>query len=109
MCVFVGMAVLAGRYFLHSVRVSSVEVETRDGGRGVHVQFAGHAVQGGQPQVDAAHGQHAGLEQVHVPVLVTGHLGRARGGILITKKTLNRHFPKGLLGLSRGDRQMLKH
>ena len=54
-----------------------MEVEACDGGRGVHIQLAGHAVQGGQTQVDAAHGQHAGLEQVHVPVLVTGNLGRA--------------------------------
>jgi len=55
-----------------------VEVEACDGGRGVHVQLAGHTVQGGQPQVDAAHGQHAGLEQVDVAVLVSGHLGGAR-------------------------------
>ena len=61
------------------MRVSSVEVEACDGGRGVHVQFAGHAVQSGKSQVDAAHRQHAGLKQVHVPILVTGHLGGARG------------------------------
>lgn len=59
---------------LHSVGVSSVEVEACDGGGRIQVQLAGHAVQVGQPQVHAAHRQHAGLEQVHVAKVVAGNL-----------------------------------
>lgn len=59
---------------LHSVRISSVEVEARDRRRCINVQFPAHPVQVGQLQVDAAHGQHAGFEQVDVAVIVTGNL-----------------------------------
>lgn len=59
---------------LHSVRISSVEVEARDRRRRIDVQFPGHPVQVGQLQVDATHGQHAGFEQVDVAVIVTGNL-----------------------------------
>lgn len=64
----------AGPSVLHSVRISSVEVEARDGGRRVDVQFPGHPVQVGQLQVDAADGQHAWFEEVDVAVIVTGNL-----------------------------------
>lgn len=59
---------------LHSVWISSVEVKAGDRRRRIDVQFPGHPVQVGQPQVDAAHGQHAGLEQVDVAVIVAGNL-----------------------------------
>lgn len=76
---------------LHSVRISSVEVKACDGGRSVHVQFPGHSVQVGQLQVDAAHGQHAGFEQVDVAVIVTGNLmeTRARGSAIFPA---HKHF-----------------
>lgn len=53
-----------------------MEVEAGDGLRAVNVQLAGHAVQVGQVQLDAANGHHAGQEEVHVPKLVPGHLRR---------------------------------
>lgn len=61
---------------LHGVRVSSVVVEACDRRGGIQVQLPGHAVQVGQSQVNAAHRDHAGFKKVHVPVIVTGDLGR---------------------------------
>lgn len=60
----------------HRMAVAFVEIEAGDGLRAVDVQLPGHAVQVGQVQLDAAHGHHAGQEQVHVPKLVPGHLRR---------------------------------
>ena len=51
-----------------------MEVKAGDGRSTVHLQLLGHSVQVGQAQVDTAHWQHAGLEQVHVPIVVTRHL-----------------------------------
>lgn len=66
-------------WLLHGVRISSVEVEACNSGRRVDVQFPGHPVQVGQLQVDAAHGQHAGFEQVDIAVIVTGNLREKKG------------------------------
>lgn len=60
------------------MRISSVEVEACDGGRRVDVQFPGHPVQVWQLQVNAAHGQHAGFEQVDVAVIIAGNLTETR-------------------------------
>lgn len=56
------------------MRVSSVEVEARDRRSSIDAELLGHAVQVGQPEVDTAHRQHGGLEQVDVPKVVTGNL-----------------------------------
>lgn len=51
-----------------------MEVEARDRRSGVDAELLGHAVQVGQSEVDTAHRQHGGLEQVDVPVVVPGNL-----------------------------------
>lgn len=57
-----------------------MEVEASDGRDTVDVQLAGHALQIGQMQLDAANRHHAGPEEVHVPELIPGHLGKWEGG-----------------------------
>lgn len=53
-----------------------MEIEAGDGLDTVNVQLAGHAVQVGQVELDAANGHHAGQEEVHVPKLIPGDLQR---------------------------------
>lgn len=62
------------RVILHSVRVSSMEVETCDCRRCINVQFPGHAVQVGQPDMNTAHRQHTGFKQVDITVVITWDL-----------------------------------
>lgn len=62
------------RVILHSVRVSSMEVETCDCRRCVNVQFPGHTVQVGQPDMNTAHRQHTGFKQVDITVVITWDL-----------------------------------
>lgn len=66
--------VSARRRVLHSVGVSSVVVESCDCRRSIQVQLPCHAVQVGQPQVNAAHRDHTGFKQVDVTVIITGDL-----------------------------------
>ena len=73
-----------------------MEVEARDGRSGVHVQLPGHAVQVGQPEVDTAHRQHAGLKQVDVTVVVPGNL---KGADRDDMHTFDFTFPMKLLDL----------
>lgn len=56
------------------MRVSSVEVKACDCRGSIDAELLGHTVQIGQSEVDTAHRQHGGLEQVDVPVVVTGNL-----------------------------------
>lgn len=51
-------------------------VKPCNGRYGVEVKLPGHAVQVGQPEMKAAHRQHARFEQVDVPVLVPRNLRR---------------------------------
>lgn len=51
-----------------------MEIEARHRRGSIHAELLGHAVQVGQSEVNTAHRKHTGLEQVDVPIVVTGNL-----------------------------------
>lgn len=69
-----------------------MEVEACHCRGSIDAELLGYAVQVGQSEVSTAHRQHTGLEQVDIPIVVTGNLKAESDTLkykLLTKQTFS--------------------